>query len=101
MTDELKGFILEEIETLNNVANQRKEYYEKCKLQLLSIPNEPDEKIRINKTMNITNKLSCVEGEIMAYDNIIKELNDILNKDNPNKPKMAKIIPFVRRNKDD
>ena len=101
MTDELKGFILEEIETLNNVANQRKEYYEKCKLQLLSIPNEPDEKIRINKTMNITNKLSYVEGEIMAYANIIKALNDILNKENPNKPKMAKIIPFVRRNKDD
>ena len=101
MTDELKGFILEEIDTLNNVANQRKEYYEKCKLQLLSIPNEPDEKIRINKTMNITNKLSCVEGEIMAYDNIIKALNDILNKDNSDKPKTAKIIPFVRRNKDD
>lgn len=101
MTDELKGFILEKIDTLNNVINQRKEYYEKCKLQLFSIPNEPDEKIRINKTMNITNKLSCVEGEIMAYDNIIKALNDILNKDNPDKPKTAKIIPFVRRNKDD
>lgn len=101
MTDELKGFILEEIDTLNNVANQRKEYYEKCKLQLLAVPNEPDEKIRINKTINITNKLSCVEGEIMAYDNIIKALTDILNKDNPDKPKMAKIIPFVRRNKDD
>ena len=51
--------------------------------------------------MNITNILSCVEGEIMAYDNIIKALNDILNKDNPNKPKRAKIIPSVRRNKDD
>lgn len=101
MTDELKGFILEEIDTLNNVANQRKEYYEKCKLQLLAVPNEPDEKIRINKTINITNKLSCVKGEIMAYDNIIKALTDILNKDNPDKPKMAKIIPFVRRNKDD
>lgn len=101
MTDELKGFILEEIDTLNNVANQRKEYYEKCKLQLLAVPNEPDEKIRINKTINITNKLSCVEGEIMAYDNIIKALTDILDKDNPDKPKMAKIIPFVRRNKDD
>lgn len=101
MTDELKGFILEEIDTLNNVANQRKEYYEKCKLQLLAVPNEPDEKIRINKTINITNKLYCVEGEIMAYDNIIKALTDILNKDNPDKPKMAKIIPFVRRNKDD
>ena len=101
MTDELKGFILEEIDTLNNVINQRKEYYEKCKLQLLVVPNEPDEKIRINKTINITNKLSCVEGEIMAYDNIIKALTDILNKDNPDKPKMAKIIPFVRRNKDD
>ena len=37
----------------------------------------------------------------MAYDNIIKALNDILNKDNPDKPKRAKIIPFVRRNKDD
>lgn len=45
MTDELKGFILEEIDTLNNVINQRKEYYEKCKLQLFSVPNEPDEKI--------------------------------------------------------
>lgn len=101
MTDELKGFILEEIDTLNNVINQRKEYYERCKLQLLSIQNEPDDKIRINKTMNITNVLSCVEGEIMAYDNIIKALNDILNKDNHDKPKTAKIIPFVRRNKDD
>lgn len=101
MTDELKGFILEEIDTLNKVINQRKEYYERCKLQLLSIQNEPDDKIRINKTMNITNILSCVEGEIMAYDNIIKALNDILNKDNPVKPKTAKIIPFVRRNKDD
>ena len=101
MTDELKGFILEEIDTLNNVINQRKEYYERCKLQLFSIQNETDEKVRINKTMNITNTLSCVEGEIMAYDNIIKALNDILNKDNPDKPKMVKIIPFVRRNKDD
>ena len=101
MTDELKGFILEEIDTLNNVINQRKEYYEKCKLQLLAVPNEPDEKIRINKTINITNKLSCVEDEIMAHDNIIKALTDILNKDNPDKPKTAKIIPFVRRNKDD
>ena len=101
MNDELKGFILEEIDTLNNVINQRKEYYERCKLQLISIQNEPDDKIRINKTMNITNILSCVEGEIMAYDNIIKALNDILNKDNPDKPKTAKIIPFVRRNKDD
>ena len=101
MTDELKGFILEEIDTLNDVINQRKEYYEKCKLQLLAVPNEPDEKIRINKTINITNKLSCVEGEIMAYDNIIKALTDILNKDDPDKPKTAKIIPFVRRNKDD
>ena len=101
MTDELKGFILEEIDTLNNVINQRKEYYEKCKLQLFSIQNEPDEKLRITKVMNITNQLSCIEGEIMAYDNIIKALNDILNKDNPDKPKMAKIIPFVRRNKDD
>lgn len=101
MTDELKGFILEEIDTLNNVINQRKEYYERCKLQLFSVQNEPDDKIRINKTMNITNALSCVEGEIRAYDNIIKALNDILNKDNPNKPKTAKIIPFVRRNKDD
>ena len=101
MTDELKGFILEEIETLNNIATQRGEYYERCKLQLLSIQNEPDEKLRINKVMNITNQLSCIEGEIMAYDNIIKALNDILNKDNPDKPKTAKIIPFVRRNKDD
>ena len=101
MTDELKGFILEEIDTLNNVANQRKEYYEKCKLQLNSISNEPDEKVRINKIMNITNQLSYTEGEVMAYDNIIKALNDILNKDNPDKPKRAKIIPFVRRNKDD
>ena len=90
MTDELKGFILEEIDTLNDVINQRKEYYEKCKLQLLAVPNEPDEKIRINKTINITNKLSCVEGEIMAYDNIIKALTDILNKDNPDKHKTAK-----------
>ena len=101
MNDELKSFILEEIDTLNNVANQRKEYYEKCKLQLNSIPKETDEKVRINKIMNITNQLSYTEGEVMAYDNIIKALNDILNKDNPNKPKMAKIIPFVRRNKDD
>ena len=101
MTDELKGFILEEIETLNNIATQRGEYYERCKLQLVSIQNEPDEKLRITKVMNITNQLSCIEGEIMAYDNIIKALNDILNKDNPDKPKMAKIIPFVRRNKDD
>lgn len=101
MTDELKGFILEEIETLNNIATQRGEYYERCKLQLLSIQNEPDEKLRITKVMNITNQLSCIEGEITAYDNIIKALNDILNKDNPDKPKMAKIIPFVRRNKDD
>lgn len=101
MNDELKGFILEEIDTLNNVINQRKEYYERCKLQLFSVQNEPDDKIRINKTMNITNTLSCVEGEIMAYDNIIKALNDILNKNNPDKPKRAKIIPFVRRNKDD
>lgn len=101
MNDELKGFILEEIDTLNNVANQRKEYYEKCKLQLNSIPNETDEKIRINKIMNITNQLSYTEGEVMAYDNIIKALNDILNKDNPDKSKRAKIIPFVRRNKDD
>ena len=53
MNDELKGFILEEIDTLNNVANQRKEYYEKCKLQLNSIPKETDEKVRINKIMNI------------------------------------------------
>lgn len=99
MNDELKGFILEEIDTLNNVANQRKEYYEKCKLQLNSIPNETDEKVRINKIMNITNRLSYTEGEVMAYDNIIKALNDILNKDNPDKPKGAKMIPFVRRNK--
>ena len=101
MNDELKGFILEEIDTLNNVANQRKEYYEKCKLQLTSVQNEPDEKVRINKIMNITNQSSFTEGEVMAYDNIIKALNDILNKDNPDKPKTAKIIPFVRRNKDD
>ena len=87
MNDELKGFILEEIDTLNNVANQRKEYYEKCKLQLNSIPKETDEKVRINKIMNITNQLSYTEGEVMAYDNIIKALNDILNKDNPDKPK--------------
>lgn len=101
MTDELKGFILEEIEVLNNVINQRKEYYEKTKLQLYSIPKETDEKVRINKVMNITNVLSRVEGEIMGYDSVIKALNDILNKENPDKPKMAKIIPFVRRPKDD
>ena len=101
MNDELKGFILEEIDTLNNVANQRKEYYEKCKLQLNSIPKETDEKVRINKIMNITNQLSYTEGEVRAYDNIIKALNDILNKDNPDKAKRAKIIPFVRRNNDD
>lgn len=101
MTDELKGFILEEIEVLNNVMNQRKEYYEKTKLQLYSIPKETDEKVRINKVMNITNVLSRVEGEIMGYDSVIKALNDILNKENPDKPKMAKIIPFVRRPKDD
>lgn len=101
MIDELKGFILEEIEVLNNVINQRKEYYEKTKLQLYSIPKETDEKVRINKVMNITNVLSRVEGEIMGYDSVIKALNDILNKENPDKPKMAKIIPFVRRPKDD
>lgn len=101
MTDELKGFILEEIEVLNNVMNQRKEYYEKTKIQLYSIPKETDEKVRINKVMNITNVLSRVEGEMMAYDGVIKALNDILNKENPDKPKMAKIIPFVRRPKDD
>ena len=101
MNDELKGFILEEIDTLNNVANQRKEYYEKCKLQLNSIPKETDEKVRINKIMNITNQLTYTEGEVRAYNNMIKALNDILNKNNPDKRKRAKIIPFVRRTKDD
>lgn len=103
MTDELKGFILEEISVFNNVINQRKEYFEKTRMQLYSIPKEDDEKLRTNKVMDITNKLSYTEGEIMAYDNIIKALNNILNQDNPIKDmsKLAKIIPFVRRNKDD
>lgn len=101
MTDELKGFILEEINTFLAVATQRREYYDKCKLELYSIPKEIDEKLRINKVMDITNRLSYTEGEIATYDNLIQTLNDILNQDNLDKPKMAKIIPFVRRNKDD
>lgn len=103
MTDELKGFISEQIVTFLAVANQRREYYGKCKLELQSIPKETDEKLRINKVVNITNRLSYTEGEIATYDNIIQTLNDILSQDDPeqNKPKTAKIIHFVRRNKDD
>lgn len=95
MTDELKDFILDERNTLVELISQLDGSFDQIRKELMNTPKDNQDMIIL-----LVQKAARVEGQLMAYHKIIQVLDNVIKTDE-GKAHEIKVIPFVRRNKDD
>lgn len=95
MTDELKDFIAHEQLAIRDLISQLDRQFDTVRKELMNLSNDDT-----NKVMLLVKTISSIEGQLFAYNKIMTMLDNIIKTD-LGKVNEIKVIPFVRRNKDD
>lgn len=95
MTDELKNFILDERNMLIEFVSQLEGSFDQIRKESMNTPQDNHDAVIL-----LIQKAARVEGQLIAYNKVILVLDNMLKADE-GKAHEIKVIPFVRRNKDD
>lgn len=95
MTDELKNFILDERKMLVEFVSQLEGSFDQIRKESMNTPQDNHDAVIL-----LIQKAARVEGQLIAYNKVILLLDNIIKTDE-GKAHEIKVIPFVRRNKDD
>lgn len=95
MTDDVKDFIENEKLVLRDFISQVDRQFDEVRKELMGIHEYSTE-----KAIALVKTISSMEGQIFAYNKIMFMLDNKIKED-LRKSNEIKVIPFVRRNKDD
>lgn len=95
MTDDVKDFIENEQLLLRDLISQVDRQFGTVTKELMNVSNDD-----INKKLLFVKTISTMEGQLFAYNKILTMLDNAIKID-LGKSNEIKVIPFVRRNKDD
>ena len=95
MTDDVKDFILDERKMLVEFVSQLEGSFDQIRKELMNTPQDNHDAVIL-----LIQKAARVEGQLIAYNKVILLLDNMIKTDE-GKAHEIKVIPFVRRNKDD
>lgn len=95
MTDDVKNFIEQEQLLLRDLISQVDRQFGTVSKELTNVSNDDT-----NKVILLVKTISTMEGQLFAYNKILTMLDNAIKID-LGKSNEIKVIPFVRRNKDD
>lgn len=95
MTDDVKDFIAHEQLALRDLISQVDRQFDEVRKELMGIHEYSTE-----KAIALVKTISTMEGQLFAYNKIMTMLDNKIKED-LGKSNEIKVIPFVRRNKDD
>lgn len=95
MTDDVKNFIENEQLILRDLISQVDRQFGTVTKELMNVSKDDT-----NKTILLVKTISTMEGQLFAYNKILTMLDNTIKTDQ-GKVNEIKVIPFVRRNKDD
>ena len=95
MTDDVKNFIEQEQLLLRDLISQVDRQFGTVSKELTNVSNNDT-----NKVILLVKTISTMEGQLFAYNKILTMLDNAIKIDQ-GKVNEIKVIPFVRRNKDD
>lgn len=95
MTDDVKNFIEQEQLLLRDLISQVDRQFGTVTKELTNVSNDDT-----NKVILLVKTISTMEGQLFAYNKILTMLDNAIKID-LGKSNEIKVIPFVRRNKDD
>lgn len=95
MTDDVKDFIEQEQLLLRDLISQVDGQFGTVSKELMNVSNDDT-----NKVILLVKTISTMEGQLFAYNKILTMLDNAIKIDQ-GKVNEIKVIPFVRRNKDD
>lgn len=95
MTDDVKNFIEQEQLLLRDLISQIDRQFGTVTKELTNVSNDDT-----NKVILLVKTISTMEGQLFAYNKILTMLDNKIKED-LGKSNEIKVIPFVRRNKDD
>lgn len=95
MTDDVKNFIEQEQLLLRDLISQVDRQFGTVSKELTNVSNDDT-----NKVILLVKTISTMEGQLFAYNKILTMLDNAIKIDQ-GKVNEIKVIPFVRRNKDD
>lgn len=95
MTDDVKNFIEQEQLLLRDLISQVDRQFGTVSKELTNVSNDDT-----NKVILLVKTISTMEGQLFAYNKILTMLDNAIKIDQ-GKSNEIKVIPFVRRNKDD
>ena len=95
MNNELKNFILDERKMLVEFVSQLEGSFDQIRKESMNTPQDNHDAVIL-----LIQKAARVEGQLIAYNKVILLLDNMIKTDE-GKAHEIKVIPFVRRNKDD
>ena len=95
MTEDVKDFIEQEQSVLRDFISQIDRQFDEVRKELMGIHEYSTE-----KAIALVKTIANMEGQLFAYNKIMTMLDNVIKTDQ-GKVNEIKVIPFVRRNKDD
>lgn len=95
MTDDVKNFIEQEQLLLRDLISQVDRQFIDVRKELMNLSSDDH-----NKVILLVKNVAGIEGQLIAYNKIMTILDNTIKTD-LGKVNEIKVIPFVRRNKDD
>ena len=95
MTEDVKDFIEQEQSVLRDFISQIDRQFGTVTKELMNVSNDDT-----NKAIGLVKTIANMEGQLFAYNKIMTMLDNVIKTDQ-GKVNEIKVIPFVRRNKDD